>query len=97
MKVTGMTKKIDSLGRIVLPAELRKSHLLSEGDRVEIYLEDDLIILKKADTSYTIHKALMKLKSTVEDESLNLRNEILTKIEELERLLNEENETTEEL
>lgn len=97
MKVTGMTKKIDSLGRVVLPAELRKSHLLSEGDRVEIYLDDDLIILKKVDTFYTVHKALMKLKSTVEDETLNARNEILVKIKELERLLNEENETTEEL
>lgn len=47
MKSTGIVRKIDELGRIVLPIELRKSMDLSNRDAVEIFIEDDKIILKK--------------------------------------------------
>lgn len=47
MKVTGIVRKIDGLGRIVLPIELRKMLHLSFGDALEIFVEDDNIILKK--------------------------------------------------
>lgn len=51
MKSTGITRKIDELGRIVLPIELRRSLEIGEKDAVEIYVEDDCIILKKFRTS----------------------------------------------
>ena len=47
MKSTGMTRKVDELGRIVLPSEIRKQFDLADGDKVEIYTEEDRIILKK--------------------------------------------------
>ena len=47
MKATGMTRPIDSLGRIVLPVELRKTLDLSENDRVEIFVDEDTIVLRK--------------------------------------------------
>ncbi|MGN0599985.1 MAG: AbrB/MazE/SpoVT family DNA-binding domain-containing protein [Oscillospiraceae bacterium] len=47
MKATGITRKIDELGRIVLPIELRRGLEISEKDALEIYVEDDCIILKK--------------------------------------------------
>ena len=47
MKSTGVVRKIDELGRIVLPIELRRTFELNEKDSVEIYTEDDMIILKK--------------------------------------------------
>ncbi len=47
MKATGITRKIDELGRIVLPIELRRGLGISEKDALEIYVEDDKIILKK--------------------------------------------------
>lgn len=47
MKATGITRKIDELGRIVLPIELRRGLGISEKDSLEIYVEDDKIILKK--------------------------------------------------
>ena len=47
MKSTGMTRKVDELGRIVLPSEIRKQFDLADGDKVEIYTEEDKIILKK--------------------------------------------------
>jgi len=47
MKATGITRKIDELGRIVLPIELRRSLEIGEKDPLEIYVEDVKIILRK--------------------------------------------------
>lgn len=47
MKATGITRKIDELGRIVLPIELRRGLDIGEKDALEIYVENDSIILKK--------------------------------------------------
>lgn len=47
MKSTGMTRRIDELGRIVLPAEIRQTMGIEVRDRLEIYTEGDTIILRK--------------------------------------------------
>ena len=47
MKSTGIIRKVDQLGRVVLPIELRKSYNIEIGDGLEIYTEGDKIILKK--------------------------------------------------
>ena len=47
MKSTGIVRKIDELGRIVLPMELRRNLNLSVKDSIEIYVEGDTVILKK--------------------------------------------------
>ena len=47
MKSTGIVRKLDELGRIVLPIELRRTFDLSVKDPIEIYTDDDMIILKK--------------------------------------------------
>ena len=47
MKSTGIVRKVDELGRIVLPIELRRTFDLNEKDAIEIYTDDDTIILKK--------------------------------------------------
>ncbi|MFA5889915.1 MAG: AbrB/MazE/SpoVT family DNA-binding domain-containing protein [Actinomycetota bacterium] len=52
-RATGVSRKVDDLGRIVLPAELRRSFDIREGDHIEIAVEDDHIILTKARTSCT--------------------------------------------
>ena len=41
MKATGITRKIDELGRIVLPIELRRGLDIGEKDALEIYVEDE--------------------------------------------------------
>jgi transcriptional pleiotropic regulator of transition state genes len=45
MKNTGMSRKLDDLGRIVIPAEIRKSLSLKVGGVLDISVEDDRIIL----------------------------------------------------
>jgi len=47
MKSTGIVRKVDELGRIVLPIELRRNLHIEEKDALEIYIEDDRIILRK--------------------------------------------------
>ena len=47
MKSTGIVRPIDSLGRIVIPKEIRKIFNLKEKDELEIIVENDIIMLKK--------------------------------------------------
>ena len=47
MKSTGIIRQIDQMGRIVLPAELRRSMDIEVGDTMEIFVDGDSIILKK--------------------------------------------------
>ncbi len=47
MKPTGITRKVDDLGRIVLPIELRRSLNVAERDELMIWMENDRIILQK--------------------------------------------------
>lgn len=46
MKSTGIVKKVDQLGRVVLPMELRKTLNIEEKDPLEIYVEGEQIVLK---------------------------------------------------
>lgn len=47
MKATGIIRKVDDLGRIVIPIELRRTLDISERDDVEIFTENGQIILQK--------------------------------------------------
>ncbi len=47
MKATGIIRKVDDLGRIVLPAELRRLLELDDRAEVEIYTENNTVVLKK--------------------------------------------------
>ncbi|MCQ4864553.1 AbrB/MazE/SpoVT family DNA-binding domain-containing protein [Pseudoflavonifractor phocaeensis] len=47
MKSTGIVRKVDELGRIVLPIELRRTLDIAEKDNLEIYVDGSSIILKK--------------------------------------------------
>ena len=47
VKATGIVRKVDELGRIVLPIELRRTLDIAERDPLEIYVEGSSIVLKK--------------------------------------------------
>ena len=47
MKNTGVSRRIDNLGRYVIPAEIRKNLDIRENDILEVYTEGDKIILRK--------------------------------------------------
>lgn len=47
MKSTGVVRKVDDLGRIVLPIEIRKTLDIKEKDSIEIFIDEDRIVLQK--------------------------------------------------
>lgn len=47
LKSTGVIRRIDELGRIVIPKEIRRNLGIRDGENIEIYIEDDEILLKK--------------------------------------------------
>lgn len=47
MKTTGVVRRIDELGRVVIPKEIRKNLRINEGENIEIYVHEDTVILKK--------------------------------------------------
>ncbi len=71
MKDTGMVRCLDNLGRICLPKELRNSRDIKEGDPVEIYVDGDVICLRKYDPDTA------DLTSLIANASLDQREKIL--------------------
>ena len=51
MKSTGVVRKTDELGRIVIPKELRRTLEINNGDPIEIFVDNEKIILKKYTSS----------------------------------------------
>jgi len=51
MKQTGIVRKVDELGRIVLPIELRRTLDIAVRDALEIYLDDDKVVMRKYEPS----------------------------------------------
>lgn len=71
MRTTGVVRRIDDLGRIVIPKEMRRTLRIHDGESLEIFVEDEMIALKKYssmsdlndisnDLSNTINKVLLK-------------------------------------
>ncbi|PGX90177.1 AbrB family transcriptional regulator [Bacillus cereus] len=69
MKSTGITRKVDELGRVVIPIELRRTLGIVEKDPIEIFVEDDKVILKK----YQPHQACM-ITGEVSERNCSLAN-----------------------
>ncbi|PGS49510.1 AbrB/MazE/SpoVT family DNA-binding domain-containing protein [Bacillus sp. AFS041924] len=53
MKSTGIVRKVDELGRVVIPIELRRTLNITERDTLEIFVQDDRIVLKKYEPNMT--------------------------------------------
>ena len=47
MKATGIVRRIDDLGRVVIPKEIRRTANIREGNPLEIFLEDGAVVFKK--------------------------------------------------
>lgn len=63
MKSTGIVRRVDELGRIVIPIEMRRTLGIDEKDTLEIYVEGDSIILRKYQPACTFCGGTGKLAS----------------------------------
>ena len=52
MKATGIVRRVDDLGRVVIPKEIRRTASIREGDPLEIFLQDDAVVFKKSNPTY---------------------------------------------
>lgn len=60
MKTTGVIRRIDDLGRIVIPKEIRKNMRIKNGDSLEIFVDVDSVILKKYSPIESVEDAANK-------------------------------------
>lgn len=58
MKATGITRKIDHLGRVVIPKEIRRNLAIEVDDPVEFYVEGACIVIKKFDAAGDLEQLL---------------------------------------
>ena len=85
MKSTGIVRKVDELGRVVIPIELRRTLGIAEKDALEIYVDDEKIILKKYKPNMTCH-----ITGEVSDQNLALAGgKLVLSREGAEMLINE--------
>lgn len=52
MKATGIVRRIDDLGRVFIPKEIRRTMNIREGDPLEIFLQEGGVVLKKYNPNY---------------------------------------------
>lgn len=60
MKSTGIVRKVDELGRVVIPIELRRTLDIAEKDSLEIYVDGDRVILRKYEPAIDSPKSLIR-------------------------------------
>ncbi len=56
MKATEIIRRVDDLGRVVIPKEIRRVLRIREGDPLEIFIEDGGVVFKKYDTCASVRK-----------------------------------------
>ncbi|SHF06333.1 transcriptional pleiotropic regulator of transition state genes [Seinonella peptonophila] len=84
LKSTGIVRKVDELGRVVIPIELRRTLGIGEKDALEIYVDGERIVLKKYEPACIFTGEV--------DETIRYKNKVVSKkcIEEMYDLLNTE-------
>ena len=88
MNPTGITRRVDDLGRVVMPKEIRRTLLIREGDPLEFFVSDDGVLLKKVYTEDGISSILHDLRAYIENDGIFCRNsELLKKVGEIEDMV----------
>lgn len=85
MKSTGMVRKVDELGRITLPKELRRMLGIENGDPAEIFIDGDQIILKK----YKPNMACAVSGEVSDDNLVLLGGKLVLSLDEAKKLVTE--------
>ena len=88
MKATGITRKVDDLGRVVLPIELRRNLGIGIGDTLEIFTDKETIVLRRYNAVDDLLTMAVRLKDRVVVEDCGeMKPVLLDKLSEVEKLL----------
>lgn len=73
MRATGIVRRIDELGRVVIPKEIRRSLCIKEGDPIEIFVDLDSKMVCLQKYNYDVDSAVEELRTRILDINDNLR------------------------
>ncbi len=92
MKSTGIIRRVDDLGKIQIPKELRRLLSIGVGDPMEFYTMDNHIVLVPYDPNTDIRHAIEKFRLYIMCDDVNHKDELLTKLDEMNAILDAEKE-----
>lgn len=89
MKATGIVRRIDDLGRIVIPKEIRRTLDVKEGDPLELFLEGDTVCFRRYISSEDYSSRINRLISLLKEEDFSVPNKktVLSALELAKELL----------
>ena len=73
MKSTGIVRRIDDLGRVVIPKEIRKTLQIHEGDPLEIFMQGRAVCFKKYDKTLSSRESVCDVKDLLKGEGVSER------------------------
>ena len=71
MKATGIVRRIDDLGRVVIPREIRRSLKIREGDPLEILIEKNCVCFKKHSTLGSFSEDILRVAQDMAQRTFN--------------------------
>lgn len=69
MKSTGIVRRIDDLGRVIVPKEIRRTMRIKEGDPLELFMEGEYVCFRKYSTAPELKGAIDGLHEVIYDEN----------------------------
>lgn len=91
MKSTGIIRRIDDLGRVVIPKEIRRTLHVQEGDPMEIFVQDGGVFFKKYDTTATFIEYVDRMLHELDYEyDLCSKDKVLSLVKEIKNVLADE-------
>lgn len=91
MKATGIVRRVDDLGRLVIPKEIRTMMVIEDGAPMECFVEDDRIIFRKYDVQDDLEQVLDGFENAVGMKSVFLspeqRGALIAKVNEMRAIL----------
>lgn len=90
MRATGIVRRVDDLGRIVIPKEIRRTLRIKEGEPMELFIEDDSVVFKKYNVSANSREVIEKAISYIFDDDemdFKQRQSAISKLKEALELL----------
>ena len=91
MKATGIIRRVDDLGRVVIPKEIRRTLRIKEGDPMELYVDEEGIVLHRYRPFIRVKGALVDTRILVEEHSQDMdpavAAEVIEYLDKAEKLL----------
>lgn len=95
MKATGVVRRLDDLGRLCLPKEIRRTLHISPGDPIEFFVDDNSIILRRYDSYGDMQQLLDNMERNIRLSDTLIPgkqlSKLLDKLKEMRAILREEN------